>query len=76
MTQKSKCIVYWMEGDIFTGCQVRDVAEMLSVSERLRKMRREGQDITNITSSCEFDDMVGEHGVDVTGPDYDWKKRR
>jgi hypothetical protein len=29
-----------------------------------------------ITMGHENTDMVGKQGVDVTGPDYDWTKRR
>ena len=29
-----------------------------------------------ITMSSEHPDSVGHPGVDVTGPDYNWKKRR
>lgn len=39
-------------------------------------MRREGMQFSHITSSTEYAEMVGQAGVDVTGPDYDWKKRR
>ena len=48
----------------------------LKFSETLRKARREGELIDHIVMSCENPDSVGQQGVDVTGPEYDWKKRR
>jgi hypothetical protein len=44
--------------------------------EVLRKRQREGEGVRFITMSSEHPDLVGHPGVDVTGPDYNWKKRR
>lgn len=69
-------VVYWMENGSPQVRQCYDISEVLRVSEELRAMRRKGYDVTLITSKSELADCVGEDGVDVTGPDYDWKKRR
>ena len=74
--RKDKHVVYWMENGVPAGKVVADLKELLSLTESKRKLRREGIDITSVTSSSEYVDMVGEQGVDVTGPDYNWKKRR
>lgn len=70
--------IYWTEdgvvkSKIFNHGELGDV---LDFSENLRRRRREGSDICFITISSENPNMVGQLGVDVTGPDYDWKKRR
>ena len=45
--------------------------------ESLRKERREGNtSISHITFISENPDDKTKTGVDVVGPDYDWKKRR
>lgn len=48
----------------------------LAFCESLRKARRQGAPYSAITMVSENPDSVGQAGVDVTGPDYDWKKRR
>lgn len=53
-----------------------ELSEALTFSESLRKRRRQGAEISHISISSEDSNIVGQMGVDVTGPDYDWKKRR
>jgi hypothetical protein len=42
----------------------------------LRARQRAGEAVRFITMCSEHPDVVGHPGVDVTGPGYDWKKRR
>jgi len=44
--------------------------------EDLRRRQRAGEGVRFITMCSEHPDVVGHPGVDVTGPDYNWKKRR
>ena len=44
--------------------------------EELRKRQRAGEGVRFVTMCSEHPDVVGHPGVDVTGPDYNWKKRR
>ena len=44
--------------------------------EDLRRRQREGEGVRFVTMCSEHPDVVGHPGVDVTGPEYDWKKRR
>jgi hypothetical protein len=44
--------------------------------EALRARQRAGEALRFITMCSEHPDAVGHPGVDVTGPDYNWKKRR
>jgi len=56
-----------------------DTSEMVAAMkymEELRTRQRAGESIRFITMCSEHPDVVGHPGVDVTGPDYDWKKRR
>ncbi len=50
--------------------------EALKFSESLRKRQFAGEDVHFIVMAVENPNCVGKMGVDVTGPDYDWKKRR
>lgn len=56
--------------------ELTSLKEALSFSESLRARRRAGEAIVAITMVAENPDSVGQAGVDITGPDYDWKKRR
>lgn len=75
-------VVFWINNvdDVEIACSKKfDTTEMsaaLKFSEGLRKLRREGHKISFINMASEHPDCVGEMGVDVTGPEYDWKKRR
>jgi hypothetical protein len=52
------------------------LSEVLLHAEGLRKRKYAGEDIAFISISSELPYVVGKQGVDVVGPDYDWKKRR
>jgi hypothetical protein len=79
-------MVYWseIESDIESGAgrpqaQPFDTSAMvdaMAFMEGLRKRQRAGEGVRFITMCSEHPDVVGHPGVDVTGPDYDWKKRR
>lgn len=56
-----------------------DTSDMLGAMqfmEQLRARQRAGEPIRFVTMCSEHPDVVGHPGVDVTGPDYNWKKRR
>ncbi len=53
------------------GFHATDVLFALEIAMRLRN---EGYRF--VTTGVENPNCVGKMGVDVTGPDYDWKKRR
>lgn len=75
-------MVYWTmveDGGHAPGSQAFDTTEMveaMAFMEALRKRQRAGEGVRFITMSSEHPDSVGHPGVDVTGADYDWKKRR
>lgn len=75
-------MVYWtaVDGARHTPhCQLFESGHMidaLAFTESLRKRRRDGEDLRFVTMCSENPDLVGEAGVDVVGPGYDWKKRR
>lgn len=69
-------VVYWLEDGIPQARKCFDLSEVLRISEEMRKLRRDGYPVTHICSKSEYADQVGQDGVDVTGPDYDWRKRR
>ena len=52
------------------------MTEALQFTEVLRTKQRAGEILKHITLSSENPHSVGRAGVDVTGSDYDWKKRR
>lgn len=56
-----------------------DTSEMvpaMQFMEELRARQRGGEGVRFVTMCSEHPDVVGHPGVDVTGPDYNWKKRR
>ena len=75
-------MVYW--STIENGASVAhatpfDTSEMVAAMkymEALRMRQRAGDSVRFITMCSEHPDVVGHPGVDVTGPGYDWKKRR
>ena len=75
-------MVYWTIADEAAStphAQLFDTSEMVAAMgfmEELRRRQRAGEGVRFITMCSEHPDMVGHPGVDVTGPDYDWKKRR
>jgi hypothetical protein len=75
-------MVYWtIVGDDATTphAQAFDTAHMVDAMqfmEQLRARQRAGEGVRFVTMCSEHPDLVGHPGVDVTGPDYNWKKRR
>jgi hypothetical protein len=75
-------MVYWtvVEGDHYTPHEKPyDTSQMLGAMqfmEELRARQRAGEGVRFITMASEHPDSIGHPGVDVTGPGYDWKKRR
>ena len=75
-------MVYWTivdDGQTAPQARTFDTADMVAAMgfmEALRKRQRAGEGVRFITMCSEHPDAVGHPGVDVTGPDYDWKKRR
>jgi hypothetical protein len=75
--------VYWsqvVEGDQEV-CKTADfkkdgMSDALKFMESLRKVQRENGSVRFVTFCSENPDSVGRPGVDVPGPNYDWKKRR
>ena len=70
--------VFWMEKTIPMN-KLFNTTEMggaLTFMEKLRGRQRAGDDVHFVTMSSENPNSVGHPGVDVTGPDYNWKKRR
>ena len=71
-------MIYWTEESV-PKSQLFDsdkMMESLKFSEALRQRKYAGENIGFIVMSSENPDCVGKQGFDVTGPDYDWKKRR
>ena len=52
------------------------MGEAMRFMEDLRKRQREGEGVRFVTMCSEHPDVIGHPGVDVTGPEYNWKKRR
>ncbi|MGF6275029.1 hypothetical protein ABIB38_003426 [Massilia sp. UYP11] len=79
-------MVYWTVVDEELGeeqmrphCHPFDTSEMVQAMqfmEALRARQRAGEGVRFVTMCSEHPDLVGHPGVDVTGPGYDWKKRR
>jgi hypothetical protein len=75
-------MVYWttIENDAaLPNAEPFDTTEMvpaMKFMEELRARQRAGEPVRFITMCSEHPDVVGHPGVDVTGPDYNWKKRR
>lgn len=75
-------MVYWTmveETETTPHAQAFGTEEMvkaMGVMEALRKRQRAGEGVRFVTMCSEHPDVVGHPGVDVTGPEYDWKKRR
>lgn len=76
-------MVYWTivddDANTTAHAQLFETSDMLSAlafMEVLRARQRAGGGVRFVTMSSEHPDSVGHPGVDVTGPDYNWKKRR
>ena len=71
--------VYWTEDGSPLGKEFGDseMSQALTFTQELRNLQYGGEvDIKFVTMAVENPNMVGKQGYDVTGPDYDWKKRR
>lgn len=71
-------MIYWTEESVPNSKQfdTSEMSDALKFSESLRSRKYSGEKVGFIVMSVEHPDSVGKQGVDVTGPDYDWKKRR
>jgi hypothetical protein len=75
-------MVYWTmveETETTPHAQAFGTEEMVKAMgfmEALRKRQRAGEGVRFVTMCSEHPDVVGHPGVDVTGPEYEWKKRR
>jgi hypothetical protein len=75
-------MVYWTTIDKETPTanaepfDTTEMVEAMKFMEALRARQRAGEPVRFITMCSEHPDVVGHPGVDVTGPDYNWKKRR
>lgn len=70
--------VYWtdrgcLDAKEFTSSEM---AAALQLTQALHQRQRQGEDIHFVSMVSENPDSVGRRGYDVTGPDYDWRKRR
>ena len=64
--------VFWRNESGDPDSKLHD--EMVPALAHCEQLRNSGNRF--VTMAYENTDMVGKQGVDVTGPDYDWKKRR
>lgn len=71
-------VVYWTDeqGPKSKKFGSDEMKFALTYSEELRKLKQIGCNISFVTICSENPNSVGHPGVDETGPDYDWKKRR
>lgn len=75
-------LVYWSEVDASGATPMSQdfekgqLNEVLSFMEGLRKRQREDGTVAFVAMASENPDCVTKLGVDVTGPDYNWTKRR
>jgi hypothetical protein len=56
--------------------QTSEMVPAMQFMEQLRVRQRAGEAVRFVTMCSEHPDLVGHPGVDVTGPGYNWKKRR
>ncbi len=75
-------MVYWtiVDADSCTPheelFETTEMVAAMQFMEELRKRQREGEGVRFVTMCSEHPDVVGHPGVDVTGAEYNWKKRR
>jgi hypothetical protein len=81
-------VIYWMEEELVLGYgdvttkrvphaeEVDDILLALKCAEKHRQRQFAGEKVSHITLMSENPNSVGKPGVDVVGPDYNWKKRR
>lgn len=70
--------VYWSEENMPRSKDFDSdhMTHALNFCEELRKARLAGEKINFVSMSSEIVECVSLSGVDVTGSDYEWKKRR
>lgn len=68
--------VYWTSGGEVHTQMCTGIEEFTELTANLYAKQYSGEDISFIASASVVAGEVGKRGVDVTGPDYDWKKRR
>jgi hypothetical protein len=82
LMESAMYMVYWMTDEDGTSgarsqlFETNAMVEAMRFMEDLRRRQRAGEGVGFVTMCSEHPDLVGHPGVDVTGPDYDWKKRR
>lgn len=70
--------VYWTD----RGCldakefSTDEMAAALHLTQGLHQRQHNGEDIRFVAMVSENPNSVGRRGYDITGLDYDWKKRR
>jgi hypothetical protein len=76
-------VIYYTEDGTPKSETATELGAALKASEAIRKLKREGANISHITMSSEDTDMVGQQGVDSIvdgktpdGVEYTWRKRR
>ena len=71
-------MIYWTEDGQPSSKQFEseEMSEALKFSQDLRNRQYTDGSVSFVSMSSENPNCVGKQGVDVTGPDYDWKKRR
>jgi hypothetical protein len=70
--------VYWTENGQANAKEFpsSDMTSALAAMQALRTRQYSGEDVGFVAMAHENPNSVGKQGYDVTGPDYDWKKRR
>ena len=71
-------MIYWTEEAVPKSQQFESdqMSEALKFSQELRTRQYTDGCVSFVSMASENPNCVGKQGVDVTGPDYDWKKRR
>lgn len=71
-------MIYWTENGQPSSKQFESekMSEALKFSQELRTRQYADGSVSFVSMASENPNCVGKQGVDVTGPDYDWKKRR
>ena len=70
--------VYWTESGAPQSADFDSAAMTAALGhcESLRARQRTGEPVSFVSLASENPDSATKPGVDVTGPDYNWKKRR
>lgn len=71
-------MIYWTENGQPNSKQFESekMSEALKFSQELRTRQYADGSVSFVSMASENPNCVGKQGIDVTGPDYDWKKRR